>query len=477
MEPSVQYIGSLDAWRQEIATDAERSAHVPVDADGRLLKFLHLSLAGTPRSSGRRPLVVRVWTSSTTALGAMSAYFMLLAGAASDLPTFWRTYASAAAFMLFAGYLCISECTWIMAQSMPQPGVSSLLSQGLTGGRDGDRPTFTKEKEEFVRLLLATRVSATCAAEVRGWLMKSYVNVFPCCSILWYLLSAVSLGIPEFSGDEMSFAGRAAWVVYVVCTVPTTMILSGWLLYMHVPCIIVHERIRQMMTAVRDMKGDTRNFNVVMSMVQDAHESTLRLSALLTPTMAVNAGLSGCVTSFLVVLSVFSRPDCHRRFQVQQPLGCGEAEVGVTNLTAPHAWQDINFLPAPPWVYTAMAVAFFINCLIPFLSAASTTAAVDELMHAVGALRYEHQSNGVARTGSNNAAGAQQLRPLMTLPENLIRVDGLQQYAAELNGGQGIGFTFFKMRIDKTLVVGLMLRGLFLIGMFIACVNTVLTMT
>lgn len=481
MERSVQYIGSLDAWRQEIAIDeAEWSTRVPVDADGQVLKFLHLSLAGTPRSSGRSPLVVRLWTSSTTALGAVGAYFMLGAAARPDSPVFWRTYASIAAFGLFAGFLCIAECTWVMAQTIPQSGAvsdSSSVSQGLTDGGDGDRPMFTKaltdhQKAEFVWLLLTTRVCKPCAAEVRGWLMKSYVNVFPCVAMLWYIFRTGQLSLSELRSDENSSTGRLAVAVYGVCIVPTTMILSGWLLYMHVPCIIVRERISQMVAAVRDMSGDQRNFDVVMSMIQDAHESTLRLSALLTPAMVVNACLSLTVTSFMVVISTLPQPDCHR-LQVEKPEGCGEAEIGVTNLTVPHAWQELGIVVWPWWVFTTLAVVFFINILIPLLSAASTSVAAGELVDAVGRLRYQHRANIAACIGGNAAGVGQQVKPVMTVPEDLIRVNGLQQYAAELNGGQGIGFTLLKRRIDKAWVVGVMYRGLFLIGVFIACMRLV----
>ena len=40
-------------------------------------------------------------------------------------------------------------------------------------------------------------------------------------------------------------------MLYVLGCVPVTMILSGWLLYMYTPCVIVRERLEQMTSAVR----------------------------------------------------------------------------------------------------------------------------------------------------------------------------------------------------------------------------------
>lgn len=476
MDHTNTYIGSLDAWRQEIADQApscdarwrEWSAHAPVDADGRVLKFLHWSLAGTAHSSGRRLFVVRVWTSSCPIMGTVSAYYMFLA-TSENLPPFWHSFVLGCMFMCSVCYFCIGECTHIMAQTIPQPGAvraDSSLSVGLTGS-GGDGMMFSKtdadqQKEKFVEMLLATRVSATCAQEVRGWLKKSYINVFPC-MCMWYLISTIPV-------DSGSLGLKMATVVYLVCTLPVTMILSGWLLYMHVPCIIVRERIQQMIVAVIDMRSHTRNYNVVMGMIQDAHEITLRVSALLTPTMAVNASISCTVTAVCLLCSVLPWPDCDRP-QIEAPRGCDPSVPGVTNFTAPHAWQQLAFFEhTQPWMVVVLSACFFINSFIPLLSAARTSAAADELMTAVGSLRYEQldsSASGIGRTATG--ADGEQSKQLMTRPDNLIRVNGLQQYAAELNSGQGIGFTFFKRRITKELVTGVLIRGLVLIAL-LSCV-------
>ena len=62
---------------------------------------------------------------------------------------------------------------------------------------------------------------------------------------------------------------------------------------------------------------------------------------------------------------------------------------------------------------------------------------------------------------------------LQSRPDNLIRIDGLQQYAAELNNVQGIGFTLFKKRIEKSWVAATACRGLCLI-ILLACAGTAL---
>ena len=98
------------------------------------------------------------------------------------------------------------------------------------------------------------------------------------------------------------------------------------------------------------------------------------------------------------------------------------------------------------------------------LSAATTSAAVDKLIDAVGALRYEQlEEAGAGRHGQGRAEPTHYARVLQSRPDNLIRIDGLQQYAAELNTTQGVGFTFFKKRMDKQWVVAAMIKGLCII--------------
>ena len=67
------------------------------------------------------------------------------------------------------------------------------------------------------------------------------------------------------------------------------------------------------------------------------------------------------------------------------------------------------------------------------------TTACDELVESIRALRNLPEAageNGV--TTQETAGGNGRLRP----HNDLIRIDGLLQYAADLNGGEGLGARF-----------------------------------
>ena len=395
---SIGSIGSLDIWRQQVAGGGsarsaslqlgqswtalgDRTKLVPVDEEDRLLKFLHLSLAGTPRSSGRRPLIVRLWVSSCVLVGMSGAYNLL--GAATLMSSAWRGLAYCAALVNVLCYFAIGECTAIMAQTMPQPA-SSALGQQLTGGSSeigaggaaaASKNLVNQQKMQFVETLLGTEVSEACAAEVRGWLTKSYLNVFPCMAILWYIIGTINSDDMTGAAEPLTFDVQVVTVLYCVGCIPLTMILSGWLLYMHVPCVIVRERVEQMASAVKAMnrtKGNARDYDAVMSMVQAAHESTLRLSALVTPTMAVNAGISWCVVALFLIAGWLPRSDDCTSPAAQS----GVDEAPPLQRNAHDGCVTVIVRKIPPWVCLCGSVIFYINTLIPLLSGEHKTLSV-----------------------------------------------------------------------------------------------------
>jgi hypothetical protein len=324
-------------------------------------------------------------------------------------------------------------------------------------------------------------------------------------AFLWFVVGVnVPAGVSEQWREEggvaeMSVDEKVMLALYCVSCIPLSMILSGWLLYMHVPCVIVRERVEQMTAAVRAMKGHGRDYDAVMSMVQAAHESTLRLSALVTPTMAVNGGISWTVAAVLLLCGVLPRPYCDS-IQIEAPLGCKDPTVAAGSNVSPWApgvphggWKVNSFFDKiPPWVCYCAAIIFYLNAFIPLLSAATTSAAADELVNAVGEMRYEQLGDSSSNSSASSpdddeeegaqAASAEaatataataRVKVLQSRPDNLIRIDGLQQYSAELNNVQGIGFTFFKKRIEKRWVAATACRGLCLI-ILLACAGTAL---
>ena len=131
------------------------------------------------------------------------------------------------------------------------------------------------------------------------------------------------------------------------------------------PCVIVRERLEQMTSVISDMTGHRRDYNAVMSMVQAAHENTLRLSALITPTVAVTCVVSCAVCLLLCVYGILPRPEC-RVLAPTPPLGCSD------NVAADGVGfeQDHVFDLLPPWLCYVVAAVFYINALLPLYAAA-----------------------------------------------------------------------------------------------------------
>ena len=91
--PELSSVSTLDIWRTQLAPGEiyqpsagslglnglalETPALIPADAEDRLLRFLHISLSGTPYSWDRRPWVLRLWTSSVTLVGIVAHKIMI----------------------------------------------------------------------------------------------------------------------------------------------------------------------------------------------------------------------------------------------------------------------------------------------------------------------------------------------------------------------------------------------------------------
>ena len=54
------------------------------------------------------------------------------------------------------------------------------------------------------------------------------------------------------------------------------MICVGWLLFIHVPCLVVRESIRQHTVRLRSRNAQTANYDATMGSIQSVHETTVR---------------------------------------------------------------------------------------------------------------------------------------------------------------------------------------------------------
>ena len=59
----------------------------------------------------------------------------------------------------------------------------------------------------------------------------------------------------------------------------TAAICVGWLLFIHVPCLVARESIRQHTVRLRARNAQTANYDAVMGSIQSVHETTVRGSS------------------------------------------------------------------------------------------------------------------------------------------------------------------------------------------------------
>jgi hypothetical protein len=194
--------------------------------------------------------------------------------------------------------------------------------------------------------------------------------------------------------------------------------LAGWLVYLHVPATIGCDLIYQSTRKVESMSHSTCNWNQVMSEVQSCHETALCLSALLAPVMLANMTISWLFVALWAVCSSVSRDNL-----------------------LPDSWVAVY---VPDWLLFLAILTMFVNAVAPLFVGASTTSACDGLVDALNNLR----------TSSDQGRKVQ-----MCNPANLMRMNGILQYASELNTSQGIGFTLRRKRISSNFVLRVLIKG------------------
>ena len=96
--------------------------------------------------------------------------------------------------------------------------------------------------------------------------------------------------------------------------------------------------------------------------------------------------------------------------------------------------------------------------LWPIFEAAETSSACDKLLEATVVLRLE--APGDLTVGTLRAEKAAAGLRLMVSPDNLVRLEGLQRYACELNRNQGFGFTLRKHRITETMILRIIVTAI-----------------
>jgi len=177
-----------------------------------------------------------------------------------------------------------------------------------------------------------------------------------------------------------------------------------------------------------------------MADVQSCHETTLCLSALLTPVMLANMMISWLfilVWGFCVMAS----------------------RTGLND----DSWVEVW---CPTWAFYICIFTLFVNAAMPLFVGASTSSACGGLIDAISDLRYE-EAITEPRQGGGGGSRSTRRTTQCANPENLIRINGILQYASELNTSQGMGFTLRSKRISADLVISVLIKGTaVLIGAF-----------
>ena len=298
------------------------------------------------------------------------------------------------------------------------------------------------------------------STDMQSVVSGAHVTVLLVTTVVCGLMIRTSLvsGSVEDTNTAIMFA------VGVLMFPPVCVIGSGWLLFLHIPTIIVCDHVNrstQAITAARKRGTDHGiNFDAIMQTLQRTHDSTKHLSILLAPALKtlLMMGATMCTHWLLMALT----PRQH---------------TGGT-------------LPKPEIFFSGMIVMVIV-CTWPMMSGASVTTACENLTAAIHALRaraflytkitifaFCYTENHDLLTENDDFIGAppelasdtsttNPVKVQLAWPEDLIRIDGLRRYADEQNQCQGMGFTLFGKRVSANFVASVMLKGLAIILIFV----------
>ena len=392
------------------------------------MRVLEMSLAGPPQlgklfccSTESR---VRAWVSIGPLLGAAGGGY-----AASRL--FARTEVPLWVNIGYVGFctwvvvgVTIAESTQVMARAFT--GILSTVDDASAGESLDDSLTSAEEQQQnanvtFLAKLLRSHVSAPVGASIRRAVRIAIVQSLLFVAVLEFNFLGTAWAMATWENDAL---GVYAMLALALVSVPIMgAIMCGFLLFFKIPCVVAADRIRQEAARIRAIT-DTANadWNAIMGGVQHAHEATVRIGALMRPPL----------TSFRIVAA----------FAGSWWFMC--AIVPHDSVPEGHPLRAVFTGP----VFFALTCVVVSNGVLPVYFPVKTSEACEELVNAIADLRHRDGGRG-GRHGSKLAN-----------PPDLIRIDGVCRYATELNRGQGLGFTFMRLRIDNTFILETILKTL-----------------
>ena len=283
---------SFDGPDSELSSGSSSSldevAPLPADVLANLRRTL---LPGGTRS----PWKLRCWASCGTVSASAGGYVSMqnIARAlATEDPvdaTAWNNLQTETlVVMILAGIFC-TECTVILGKAVLQATAPPDGREGVVGS------SFYLNR--LLKSDVSPEVHQRIAARTRLSVLQSLIVVglaFAMPLRTWLLSSRAAEG----SRYEMDAATKYAYACVLVCFPPMVIIGTGWLLFLHVPMIIVGDHIRRIAAGVRALSAHSRpiNFDALTRSVWHAHDLQQHLSALLAPLLK----------TFLLLAAVFS---------------------------------------------------------------------------------------------------------------------------------------------------------------------------
>lgn len=390
-------------------------------------------------------LRIRAWSYiGPQAAGLLGGLAVLLLCDAAG-PTVWLHIGWAGMFVWIVVGVAICESTQQMAfavvgmiQASPellQPS-ESTLDQPLADVVESPRWRTSEGGDyeshfAFLGELLRSRVSVSAARKMKRAVKLVMIQVF----LFIVLLEVCFLGMALFfqsaeSADEEDEAMNYAVLLVAAVSCPVCGAIGcGFLLFFKIPCDVAVDRIQQKTRRIKSMTAATADWNAVMGAVQYAHETTVRLGVLLHPPLASFQLVGALSGSWWFVCGIAPRANIQEGNPLRDIFGSQFFAFAALMVTAGSLW--------------------------PLYYPAAMTKACDDLLVAITRLRTAEAARcpNAPQQHPQPQHQRQQQTSNLASPNDLIRIQGIETYAAELNRRQGIGFQHRYKLITYTFVV------------------------
>jgi hypothetical protein len=224
---------------------------VPLEPRGvERLRFM-LTSSSSPSCPAWR---ARLWATSITVTCVSCAYIVWVVSRPEFVGrmAIWQLLGGVAAVIFSATGVVGTECTILMAGLLPRgndQALNAALASNFLEPGDG--------RERFMEtLLLQARVTPVVARNVERRWKKSLIQVSGPFGV--FFLNVLIIG-PYMWNKHLELEGSGVpedlvAIVGFFCSFPiTAMVLSGWLTFIHLPCMVANDVILQRATSVRAM--------------------------------------------------------------------------------------------------------------------------------------------------------------------------------------------------------------------------------